>query len=111
MNDEILIRPVRHDDFAKWKVLGDGYNAFYGRKGNTAMPETNHEHDRTDLPRLTEIYGHYVIHAPITSDAKARRYPPIRLCFLVRLRTSTLGPSRPASRCADHALQHCNEGT
>jgi hypothetical protein len=40
MNDEILIRPVRHDDFAKWKVLWDGYNAFYGRKGSTALPET-----------------------------------------------------------------------
>lgn len=40
MNDEILIRAVRHDDFAKWKVLWDGYNAFYGRKGSTALPET-----------------------------------------------------------------------
>jgi hypothetical protein len=40
MNDEILIRPVRHDDFAKWKVLWDGYNAFYGRRGSTTLPET-----------------------------------------------------------------------
>jgi GNAT superfamily N-acetyltransferase len=32
------IRPVRHDDFAAWKELWDGYNAFYGRSGSTALP-------------------------------------------------------------------------
>jgi GNAT superfamily N-acetyltransferase len=32
------IRPVRRDDFAAWKELWDGYNAFYGRSGNTALP-------------------------------------------------------------------------
>ena len=30
------IRPVRRDDFAAWKDLWDGYNAFYGRSGSTA---------------------------------------------------------------------------
>jgi GNAT superfamily N-acetyltransferase len=32
------IRAVRRDDFAAWKPLWDGYNAFYGRSGNTALP-------------------------------------------------------------------------
>jgi GNAT superfamily N-acetyltransferase len=37
MTEEITIRPVRQDDFAAWKVLWDGYNAFYGRAGETAL--------------------------------------------------------------------------
>jgi GNAT superfamily N-acetyltransferase len=32
------IRPVRRDDFAAWKELWDGYNAYYGRSGSTALP-------------------------------------------------------------------------
>jgi GNAT superfamily N-acetyltransferase len=40
VSDEILIREVRPTDFAKWKPLWDGYNAFYGRKGETALPDT-----------------------------------------------------------------------
>jgi GNAT superfamily N-acetyltransferase len=34
-----LIRTADKDDFAQWKVLWDGYNAFYGRKGSTALPD------------------------------------------------------------------------
>ncbi len=33
----IDIRPVQRDDFAAWKQLWDGYNAFYGRSGPTAL--------------------------------------------------------------------------
>ncbi|MCW5651214.1 MAG: GNAT family N-acetyltransferase [Ramlibacter sp.] len=32
-----LIRPVRQDDQAAWTPLWDGYNAFYGREGATAL--------------------------------------------------------------------------
>ena len=32
-----LIRPIHQDDFAAWKPLWDGYNAFYGRSGKTAL--------------------------------------------------------------------------
>ncbi|MDP9910438.1 GNAT superfamily N-acetyltransferase [Variovorax boronicumulans] len=35
----LLIRPPKPDDFAAWKPLWDGYNAFYGREGPTALPE------------------------------------------------------------------------
>ena len=36
---ELQIRPIRQADFAAWKPLWDGYNAFYGRAGETALPE------------------------------------------------------------------------
>ena len=39
LSDKILIRAVREDDFAEWKPLWDGYNAFYGRKEKTALPD------------------------------------------------------------------------
>ena len=39
MQEDILIRAVQREDFANWKPLWDGYNAFYGRKEETALPE------------------------------------------------------------------------
>jgi GNAT superfamily N-acetyltransferase len=39
MTDELLIRPVVREDFDAWKPLWDGYNAFYGRQGATALPD------------------------------------------------------------------------
>jgi GNAT superfamily N-acetyltransferase len=35
----LLLREVMPSDFAQWKPLWDGYNAFYGRKDQTALPE------------------------------------------------------------------------
>jgi len=32
------IRPVAPGDFIQWLPLWDGYNAFYGREGKTALP-------------------------------------------------------------------------
>lgn len=34
-----MIRHVTDQDFDAWKPLWDGYNAFYGRSGDTALPE------------------------------------------------------------------------
>jgi GNAT superfamily N-acetyltransferase len=34
----IIVRPVRAQDYDQWKALWDGYNAFYGRSGETAVP-------------------------------------------------------------------------
>jgi GNAT superfamily N-acetyltransferase len=39
MGDNILVRAARRSDFAAWKTLWDGYNAFYGRSGETALPD------------------------------------------------------------------------
>jgi GNAT superfamily N-acetyltransferase len=33
------IRPLRPTDYPQWRPLWDGYNAFYGRQGETALPE------------------------------------------------------------------------
>lgn len=38
MTNQLLIRPIGQDDFESWKPLWDGYNAFYGREGATALP-------------------------------------------------------------------------
>jgi len=34
-----IIRPLAPEDQAAWRPLWDGYNAFYGRHGDTALPE------------------------------------------------------------------------
>ena len=39
MHPAPLIRPLQTRDFAAWKPLWDGYNAFYGRAGATALPD------------------------------------------------------------------------
>ncbi len=38
MTSSPIIRPVRRPDFDRWLPLWDGYNAFYGRVGPTALP-------------------------------------------------------------------------
>jgi GNAT superfamily N-acetyltransferase len=37
MSDSLLVRPVDRSDYAQWLRLWDGYNAFYGRSGETAL--------------------------------------------------------------------------
>jgi GNAT superfamily N-acetyltransferase len=39
MDSSIAIRPVTDQDFAAWKALWDGYNAFYGRAGDNSLPD------------------------------------------------------------------------
>lgn len=36
----LQVRQVDRQDYAQWRPLWDGYNAFYGREGATALPET-----------------------------------------------------------------------
>jgi GNAT superfamily N-acetyltransferase len=38
MRHAAVIRPVTREDFSAWLPLWDGYNAFYGRSGETALP-------------------------------------------------------------------------
>jgi len=37
VSSSIEVRPVEPTDFDAWKPLWDGYNAFYGREGATAL--------------------------------------------------------------------------
>jgi GNAT superfamily N-acetyltransferase len=39
MHEAPLVRPIERTDFAAWRPLWDGYNAFYGRVRETALPE------------------------------------------------------------------------
>ena len=39
MPSDIIIRPIAREDHAQWRSLWDGYNAFYGREGETALAE------------------------------------------------------------------------
>ncbi len=38
MNDQVTIRTAAKEDFPQWERLWNGYNAFYGRAGETALP-------------------------------------------------------------------------
>ena len=39
LSSSLLIRPPTPEDYATWKPLWDGYNAFYKREGPTALPD------------------------------------------------------------------------
>jgi GNAT superfamily N-acetyltransferase len=39
VNPSILVRAIRDSDYSAWKPLWDGYNAFYDRKDETALPD------------------------------------------------------------------------
>jgi GNAT superfamily N-acetyltransferase len=39
MTGKIEVRDVQQRDFPEWKPLWQGYNAFYGREGKTALPD------------------------------------------------------------------------
>lgn len=39
MSANFIVRPVTINDYDQWLTLWDGYNTFYGRSGETALPE------------------------------------------------------------------------
>jgi GNAT superfamily N-acetyltransferase len=49
----VTVRAVARDDYAQWKPLWDGYNAFYGRSGPTALPD---EITQTTWSRFFDAY-------------------------------------------------------
>lgn len=64
MNQKIVIRPAVKEDYPAWKVLWDGYNAFYGRSGATALPV---EITQTTWSRFFDAYE--PMHALVAESA------------------------------------------
>jgi GNAT superfamily N-acetyltransferase len=53
MSASLLVRPIVPSDYAQWLPLWDGYNAFYGRSGPTALaPEIT----KTTWQRFFDAY-------------------------------------------------------
>jgi GNAT superfamily N-acetyltransferase len=65
MSAELTIRAVRREDYAAWEKLWDGYNAFYGRSGATALPaDVTH----TTWSRFFDVYE--PMHALVAESAE-----------------------------------------
>jgi GNAT superfamily N-acetyltransferase len=60
----ITVRPVVREDFDAWQVLWDGYNGFYGRAGQTALPM---EITQMTWSRFFDAYE--PVHALVAEDA------------------------------------------
>jgi GNAT superfamily N-acetyltransferase len=52
MTDPLIIRSAAPADYSGWLVLWQGYNAFYGRAGATALPD---EITRTTWARFSDV--------------------------------------------------------
>jgi len=64
MTNEVKVRPVLSSDYTEWRILWEGYNSFYGRKDETALP-----------PRIIEmtwsrLFDSYEpVHAMVAEDS------------------------------------------
>ena len=85
MGDTFQIRPVTPDDRAEWTVLWNGYNAFYGREGPTALPA---ETTRTTWARFFD--GAEPVHA-IVAESGGRLVGLVH--YLFHRSTNLLGPT------------------
>lgn len=108
----MTVREVREADFDLWLPLWNGYNAFYGRAGTTALPA---EVTATTWKRFFDpaepVYGlvaelkgglvglcHYLFHRSTTS------LPPI--CYLQDLFTDSQLRGRGVGRALIEAVYH-----
>jgi GNAT superfamily N-acetyltransferase len=66
MSGDLSIRLVRREDHDQWLPLWDGYNAFYGRSGATALAA---EITRMTWARLFDAYE--PVHALVAENAGA----------------------------------------
>jgi GNAT superfamily N-acetyltransferase len=85
MSSDLLIRPVTPQDYAQWLPLWDGYNAFYGRAGATALaPEIT----RTTWTRFFDAYE------PVHALVAARGDELLGLThYLFHRSTTAIGPN------------------
>lgn len=80
-----MIRPVAPADLAQWRPLWDGYNAFYGRSGPTALAE---EITRTTWMRFFDV--NEPVHA-LVAEHDGRLVGLVH--YLFHRSTTLLGPT------------------
>ena len=85
MSPPIVIRPVLRQDFSAWAALWDGYNAFYGRRDETALAA---EITQTTWSRFFD--GYEPMHA-LVAESDGRLLGLAH--FLFHRSTIQLGPS------------------
>ncbi|MGY3448001.1 N-acetyltransferase family protein [Bradyrhizobium sp. USDA 4353] len=110
MHETLTVRAVAYADYDRWLPLWDGYNAFYGRSGPTALPA---EITATTWARFFdagepvhalvaesggELIGlaHYLYHRATTSIAP--------LCYLNDLFTSEAARGKGVGRALIEAV-------
>ncbi|QFU18034.1 GNAT family N-acetyltransferase [Microvirga thermotolerans] len=104
MSIDLIVRPIARDDYPQWLPLWDGYNAFYGRSGPTALdPEIT----RTTWQRFFDAYepvhalvaenrgqllglAHYLFHRSTTAIAPS--------CYLQDLFTNEAARGKGVGR-------------
>jgi len=106
----LTIRPLAQDDLAAWSVLWDGYNAFYGRSGATALaPEITRMTWSRFFDPYEPVYAlvaeapdgliglvHYLLHRSTTSIAP--------VCYLQDLFTVEAARGRGVGRALIEAV-------
>jgi GNAT superfamily N-acetyltransferase len=84
MSDSFLVRSVARSDYAQWLPLWDGYNAFYGRSGETALaPEIT----QTTWARFFDAYE--PVHA-LVAESRGRLVGLAH--YLFHRSTTTIAP-------------------
>jgi GNAT superfamily N-acetyltransferase len=84
MQASLTIRPVSRADFPQWLKLWDGYNAFYGRSGTTALSA---EITQTTWARFFDAYE--PVHA-LVAESDGRLVGLVH--YLFHRSTTMLGP-------------------
>ena len=110
MTDAPSIRAIAQEDYDQWLPLWDGYNAFYGRSGPTALPaevtaitwarffDANEPVHALVAERDGELIGlaHYLFHRTTTAIAP--------LCYLNDLFTSEAARGKGVGRALIEAV-------
>ena len=85
MTSSLTIRPVERGDFAQWLPLWDGYNAFYGRSGPTALAR-----EITDMTWARFFDAYEPVHA-LVAERNGRLVGLVH--YLFHRSTTMLGPT------------------